>query len=272
LSSPLTFARAVMLIFRVGVCLLLLAGLAVANAAGAPPIAAAADLKFALAEIAEHFEKATGRTVKLSFGSSGHFAHQLEQGAPFELFLSADENLVFRLADQGLTLDRGALYAIGRLVLFVPHGSTLQADATLNDLRAALADGRVKRFAIANPEHAPYGRAARAVLQQAGLWSAIEPKLVLGENAAQAMQFAASGSSQGGLLPLSLSRAPAIAKSGTFTLIPGEWHAREPLRQRLVRMKSAGDTARAFHDYLQQPAARAIFVRYGFVLPGEAPR
>jgi molybdate transport system substrate-binding protein len=107
-------------------------------------------------------------------------------------------------------------------------------------------------------------------MQGCGLQSS--PRLVLGENAAQAMQFAVSGSSQGGLLPLSLASAPAIAQSGTFTLISSEWHASEPLRQRLVRMKSAGDTARAFHDYLQQPAARAIFVRYGFVLPGEAPR
>lgn len=270
MNFPLTLAKAVMPILRAAVCLLLLAELAIANAAGAPPIAAAADLKFALTEVAEIFEKESGHAVKLSFGSSGNFAHQLEHGAPFELFLSADENLVFRLADQGLTRDRGVLYAIGRLVLFVPHGSPLQADAALSDLKAALADGRVKRFAIANPEHAPYGRAARAVLQHAGLWSAIESRLVLGENAAQAVQFAVSGSSQGGLLPLSLASAPAIAKSGSFTLISSEWHTSEPLRQRLVLMKSAGDTARAFYDYLQKPAARAIFVRHGLVLPNKA--
>lgn len=240
-----------------------------AFASDAPPIAAAADLKFALAEIARTFEKDTGRKLKLSFGSSGNFTHQIEQGAPFELFLSADENYIFRLAEKGIAADRGVLYAIGRVVLFAPHGSTLKADESLADLKAALADGRLKRFAIANPDHAPYGRAARAALQHAGLWEAIQPKLVLGENASQATQFAAAGSSQGGIVPLSLSLAPEVAKLGTFALIPAAWHAGEPLRQRMALTKKAGETARAFHAYLQQPAARAVFVRYGFVLPDE---
>lgn len=245
----------------------------IVEAADVPAVAAAADLKFALAEIAQAFEKDTGRTLKLSFGSSGNFAHQIEQGAPFELFLSADENYIFRLADKGLINDRGTLYAVGRIVLFAPHGSSLKADDQLadplSDLRAALADGRLKRFAIANPDHAPYGRAAKAALEKAGVWDAIKPKLVQGENASQATQFAASGSSQGGIVPLSLSKAPEIARLGTFALIPAEWHAAEPLRQRMALTKKAGETARAFYAYLQQPAARAVFVRYGFVLPNE---
>jgi molybdate transport system substrate-binding protein len=235
--------------------------------ADVPPIAAAADLKFALADIAEAFERQTGEKVKLSFGSSGNFTHQLQQGAPFQLFLSADEQFIFQLADKGLTHDGGVLYAIGRIVLFAPHGSSLRVDAELQDLAAALADGRLRRLAIANPEHAPYGRAARAALRHAGLWPSAEKKLVLGENAAQAMQFAASGSSQGGIVPHSLSKAPEIAKLGSFALIPADWHADEPLRQRMVLLKSAGPVARAFYDYLQQPAAREIFVRHGFALP-----
>lgn len=239
------------------------------RATEAPAVAAAADLKFALAEIAARFKQDGRRDVRLSFGSSGNFARQIEQGAPFELFFSADENFVFRLADQGLTVDRGAPYAIGGIMLFVPHGSALKADAGWQDLGAALADGRLKRFAIANPAHAPYGRAARAALQHAGLWSAIEPRLVFGENAAQAMQFAASGSSQGGIVPLSLSKAPEVAGRGRFIAIPAAWHAGEPLRQRMVLIKGAGATARAFHEFLQQPAARAILVRHGFTLPGE---
>ncbi|MDP3031115.1 MAG: molybdate ABC transporter substrate-binding protein [Rhodocyclaceae bacterium] len=239
------------------------------RAQGVPPIAAAADLKFALAEIARTFEKDTGRKLRLSFGSSGNFTHQLEQGAPFELFLSADENYIFRLAEKGIAADRGVLYAIGRVVMFAPHGSTLQVDAQLADLKTALGDGRLKRFAIANPDHAPYGRAARAALQQAGLWATIQPKLVLGENASQATQFAAAGSSQGGIVPLSLSKAPEIARLGTFALIPAEWHAGEPLRQRMALTKKAGETARAFYAYLQQPVARAVFVRHGFELPEE---
>lgn len=242
---------------------------AVVRAQDVPPIAAAADLKFALAEVARVFEKETGRQLKISFGSSGNFTQQIEQGAPFELFLSADENYIFRLADKGIAADRGTLYAVGRVVLFAPHGSSLKADAQLVDLQAALTDGRLMRFAIANPDHAPYGRAARAALQHAGLWESIQPKLVLGENAGQAMQFAAAGSSQGGIVPLSLSKAPEIAKLGTFASIPAEWHASEPLRQRMALTRKAGETARAFYAYLQQPAARAIFVRYGFLLPDE---
>lgn len=246
---------------------LLLAGMV--RAAEPPPVAAAADLKFALAEIARDFARDSGREVKLSFGSSGNFTQQIEQGAPFQLFLSADENLIFRLADKGFALDRGALYAIGRIVLFAPHGSALKADAELKDLAAALTDGRLRRFAIANPEHAPYGRAARAALRHAGLWETIRPRLVLGENASQAAQFAAAGASQGGIVPLSLALAPEVAKLGRFALLPAEWHAEEPLRQRMALMKTAGATARAFYAYLHQPAARAVFRRYGFVLPGE---
>lgn len=241
-------------------------------AADVPAIAAAADLKFALGEVAENFRKETGQAVKPVFGSSGAFTAQIENGAPFEMLLSADEQYVFQLADKGLTRDRGALYAVGRIALFVPQGSAVKADADMADLRAALADGRLKRFAIANPEHAPYGRAARAALRHAGLWPAIEPRLVLGENAGQAMQFASGGSSQGGILPLSFSRTPEFARLGSFVLLPAEWHADEPLRQRMVLTRKAGQTAEAFYRYLQQPAAREILVRHGFVLPGEAGR
>lgn len=254
---------------KLGVAALCLLGFRSVEAAGAPPVAAAADLKFALSEVAQRFKQDTGQEVNLAFGSSGTFKTQLENGAPFQMFLSADENYVFQLADKGLTKDRGALYAVGRIVLFAPNGSPLKVDAEMTGLRAALGAGRVQRFAIANPEHAPYGRAARSALQHAGLWAAIEPKLVLGENASQAMQFAASGSSQGGIVPLSLSKAREVAKFGTFALIPAEWHAGEPLKQRMALLKNAGDVATAFYRYVQKPAAREVFIRYGFVLPGE---
>ena len=234
-------------------------------AAQAPAIAAAADLKFALAELADRFKDATGREVRVAFGSSGNFTQQIENGAPFELFLSADEAYVERLAAKGLTRDAGALYAIGRIVLFVPSGSTLEPDPQLAGLRAALRDGRIKRFAIANPEHAPYGRAAREALQQADLWQAIRPVLVLGENASQATQFAASGSAQGGIVPLSLARAPEIARLGTSALIPANAH--QPLRQRMVLLARASPAAVRLYDYLRSPAGRAILARYGFALP-----
>lgn len=235
--------------------------------ASAATVAAAADLQYALTEVAEHFRKHTGRSVRLTFGSSGNFTHQLVQGAPFELFLSADEQYIFHLVEKGVAENTGALYAIGRVVLFAPQGSPLKVDENLADLRAAIADGRIKRFAIANPEHAPYGRAAKAVLQHAELWDAVSSRLVYGENAAQAMQFAASGSTQGGIVPLSLSMAPQVARLGEFAPISAEWHSGEPLRQRMALMKSASESARAFYDYLQQPEAREILVSFGFVLP-----
>lgn len=248
---------------------LVLAAPCTSLAADAPPVAAAADLKFALTELAEHFTRDTGREIRLSFGSSGNFTTQIENGAPFQIFLSADEQYIFRLAAKNLTQDQGTLYAIGRIVLFAPHGSPLRVDEAMADLKAAVGDGRIKRFAIANPEHAPYGRAARAALQAMGLWSSMETRLVLGENASQATQFATSGSCQGGIIPLSLSKAPEVAKLGIFALIPTDRHVGEPLRQRMVLLNTAGETARAFYQYLQAPHAREIFSRYGFVLPEE---
>ncbi|MEO6409102.1 MAG: molybdate ABC transporter substrate-binding protein [Burkholderiaceae bacterium] len=233
-----------------------------------PNVAAASDLKFALDEILDGFRQRTGKTLNVSYGSSGNFVRQIAQDAPFELFMSADEDFVFQLADRRMTLDRGSPYATGRIVLFVPRGSPIQADPELADLRRALADGRASRFAIANPAHAPYGRAAMQALQAVGLWSAIQPKLVLAENVSQAAQFAASGSAQGGIFALSLALAPAFSKAGSYALIPERLH--QPLRQRMVLTRQAGATAREFYAFLQEPAARAVFKRYGFVLPGES--
>ncbi|MBR1024710.1 molybdate ABC transporter substrate-binding protein [Bradyrhizobium viridifuturi] len=233
-----------------------------------PNIAAAADLKFALDEIAAAFTRDTGKTVTLSFGSSGNFLRQIQQGAPFQMFMSADEGYVRQLAEAGKTVDDGTLYAIGRIVLFAPKGSPLMVDPELKDFRAALADGRIQRFAIANPEHAPYGRAAEQALRSRGLWEAVQPRLVLGENVAQAAQFATLGSAQGGIFSYSLALSQHVRDLGSFVLLPAEWH--QPLRQRMVLLKGANATARAFFAYVQQPAARTIFRKYGFVLPGES--
>lgn len=236
-----------------------------ALAADGPVIAAASDLKFALTDVADLYARETGRAVRISFGSSGNFARQIAQGGPFEMFLSADESYVQFLVERNLTLGAGDLYAVGRLVFFVPNSSPITADAELADLRAALADGRLRRFAIANPEHAPYGRAAREVLMKAGLWPAIESRLVLGENIAQAAQFATTGAAEGGIFAYSLALAPNVASLGRYVLLPQSMHA--PLRQRMVLLRKAGDTARHFYGFVQQPPARAIFERYGFILP-----
>jgi molybdate transport system substrate-binding protein len=238
-----------------------------AKAAKPPVIAAAADLQFALAEVAEVFKAETGQEVTLSFGSSGNFARQIRQSAPFELYLSADEQYVLDLARDGLTRDEGALYAVGRIVLVVPHGSPLRADGSLGDLAAALAEGRVEKFAIANPEHAPYGKRAEEALRHQGLWDRIQPKLVLGENVSQAAQFALSGSTQGGIIAYSLALSPKIAAQSSYELVPAEWH--QPLRQRMALLRTAGPVAERFYGFVQEPAARLIMRRFGFLLPGE---
>ncbi len=249
---------------------LLLSLLAFAPAVSArdvPTIAAASDLKFALEEVARAYEQTSGKKVRLAFGASGNLTRQIAQGAPFDLFLSADEQYIFDLHKQGLTVDEGVLYAIGHVVLFVPNGSPIKADAKLEDLKRAIDDGRLKKLSIANPEHAPYGRAARAVLQSAGLWDKVQGKLVLGENVSQAAQYAASGATQAGLFALSLAVTPNFKQAGSYAVLPEAWHP--PLRQRMVLLKRAGEGGRSFQAYLQQPAARSILKTYGFALPGE---
>lgn len=258
------------LLLAVAACAMTLLAMPYRSAAAEPPvIVAAADLQFALTEIAEAFTKRTGQAVKLSFGSSGNFARQIRQGAPFELYFSADEQYVFDLARDGFARDRGELYAIGRIVLMVPRGSPLRVDGSLADLRAALGDGRLRKFAIANPEHAPYGKRAEEALRHAGLWEGIEGRLVLGENVSQAAQFATSASTQGGIIAYSLALSPKVSALGAYALIPEQWHA--PLRQRMVLLKRAGPAAERFFAFAQEPPVRAIFRKYGFMLPGEAP-
>lgn len=236
-------------------------------AAQEPVVAGASDLQFALEEVAQAFERETGEKVKLSFGSSGNFTRQIQQGAPIQMFLSADEQYIFELAKSGHARDRGELYAIGRIVLIVPHNSPLKADGTLADLKAALSDGRVQKFAIANPEHAPYGKRAEEALRHQRLWDQIKEKLVLGENVSQAAQFATSGSTQGGIIAYSLALSPKVSALGPFALIPADWH--EPLRQRMVLTTKAGPVAERFYAFVQSPPARKIMIKYGFVLPGD---
>lgn len=236
-----------------------------ARAQPVPTVAAASDLKFALEEVAAQFQKDTGQTLRLVFGSSGQFYSQILQGAPFHLYMSADEDFVFKLADAGRTMDRGRLYAYGRIGVMVPKGGALKADGQLQDLGAALKDGRLRKFAIASPEHAPYGMRAKEALQRVGLWQAIEPRLVYSENISQAAQFASSGAADGGIVAYSLALAPQVAKAVDFALIPESWH--KPLAQRMVLLRDAPAAARDFYQYLSRPAAQAVMQRYGFVMP-----
>lgn len=245
----------------------LMQGQSVQAQTDAPVIAAAADLKFALTEIAAAFETETGKSVKVTFGSTGNFATQIREGAPFQMYMAADESYVAKLATEGFTRDAGTPYAQGRIVLMVPNGSALAADGSLESLGAALAAGTIRHFAIANPDHAPYGVRAQEALQHAGLWEAVQPKLVLGENVAQAAQFATSGDAQGGIIAYSLALSAEVSKLGSFELIPADWH--QPLNQRMVLLKGAGPVAEAFYAFINAPAAREIMKKYGFALPGE---
>jgi molybdate transport system substrate-binding protein len=232
-----------------------------------PLIAGASDLQFALVDIAARFRTETGQEVRLSLGSSGNIARQIEQGSPVELFLSADEGFVFRLAEAGHTRDRGTLYAIGRIALFTPPGSPIATGDGMAAIGQALDAGRITRFAIANPEHAPYGRAAEQALRAAGLWARLRPHLVLGENVSQAAQFALAGGSQGGIVAYSLVLAPALRNRGAHILLPDTLHA--PLHQRMVLTRNAGHVAEQFYAFMQQSPAREIMRHHGFLLPGE---
>jgi len=234
-------------------------------ASDVPNVAAASDLQFALEEIAATFNRDTGKSVRITFGSSGNFRRQIAQGAPFELFLAADETYVQALAKEGLTRDEGVIYAVGRIALVSTSDSPLVPDEDFAGLRAALQAGRITRFAIANPEHAPYGRAAQEALMHAGLWDALKGKLVLGENVSQAAQFALTPGAQGGIISYAQARSTALAQRTRFALVPETWHA--PLRQRMVLLKKAGATAAAFYVYMQQTRARGILARYGFAIP-----
>jgi len=227
-------------------------------------IAAASDLQFALPAIAAQFEKDTGQPVRLVFGSSGNFFTQIQNGAPFDLFLSADIDYPRRLEAAGAG-ERGSLYqyAVGRIVLWSRSDSGIDVTRGLS----ALTDDRVRRIAIANPEHAPYGRAAVAALRHEGLYDRVRAKFVLGENISQAAQFADSGSADVGLLALALALSPALKKSGTYVEIPESWHP--PIEQGAVVLASSRQKALAgrFIEYLKTPAIVRMLGAYGFAVP-----
>jgi molybdate transport system substrate-binding protein len=230
-------------------------------------VAAASDLQAALPVIAAQFEKDTGQKVTLTFGSSGNFFAQIRNGAPFDVFLSADIEYPRQLEQAGAA-KRGSLYAYatGRLVLWTRTDSGIDVGRGLS----VLADGRVRRIAIANPEHAPYGRAAVAALQHEGLYEQVKGKFVLGENISQTAQFAQSGNATVGLLALSLAFAPALKSAGTYIEIPVDFHP--PIEQAAVVVAASRQKALAqkFVDALKKPAVAQILQSYGFEVPQSA--
>src|SRR3989454_1112061 len=237
--------------------------------AGEISVAAAADLNFAFKEIVADFEKKTGNMVKLSLGSSGNFFAQISNGAPFDLYFSADIAYPKKLEEAGLA-EPGTLYmyAVGRIVVWVPKGSPI--DVASFGIKA-LQHPSIKRIAIANPKHAPYGRAAIAAMEHFKVHDAVKDKLVLGENISQTAQFIQTGGADIGIIALSLAVAPAMKESGAYWEVPLDAYPR--LEQGAVVLKAAKDlkTARAFLDYLKGPGGADVFKRYGFFLPEKSP-
>jgi molybdate transport system substrate-binding protein len=227
-------------------------------------VAAASDLQSAMPAIASQFENETGQRIRVTFGSSGNFFAQIQNGAPFDVFLSADIDYPRRLEQSGKA-ERGSLheYATGRLVLWTRNDSGIEVRRGLS----VLADDRVRRVAIANPEHAPYGRAAVAALRHERLHEQVQGKLVLGENISQAAQFAQSGSAEVGVLALSLALSPALKSSGTYVEIPESWYP--PIAQAAVVLASSRQKplARQFIEYLKRPDSVRILQSYGFAVP-----
>jgi molybdate transport system substrate-binding protein len=224
-------------------------------------IAAASDLQFAMPELTQRFEKQSGIRVVVSYGSSGNFFSQIQNGAPFDLFFSADTDYPRKLDAAGLC-ESGTLYeyAAGKLVLWAPKDSPL--DLAKQGWKALL-DPRAQKIAIANPAHAPYGRAAVAALKSAGIYDQIQSKLVYGENISQTAQFVQSGNTQAGILALSLAFSPAM-RDGQIFEIPSNLYP--PLVQGAVVLKSstAKGGAVAFLDFVRSAAGREVLEKYGF--------
>lgn len=239
--------------------------LAIPAHAGKITVAAAADLKFAMSEIVATFLQAhPAEQIDVIYGSSGKFQTQIQQGAPYDLYFSADIAYAHELARRGFAAGEARPYAYGRIVLW---SATHPAEKmTL----ASLAAPGITRIAIANPKHAPYGKRAEEALRAAGLWATLEPKLVYGENIAHAAQFVQTGNAQVGIIALALALNPELASQGGHALIPEALHA--PLEQGYIITKRAADNplARQFADYMRSAAALAVMRRYGFVLP-DAP-
>lgn len=237
-----------------------------ADASPTVSVAAASDLRYAMDDLVATFEALDpAQSVQVTYGSSGNFFAQISQGAPFDAYFSADIEYPRALEEAGLAAPGSTrLYAEGRIVTWVRNESTVDVDALG---LAGVLDPAAERVAIANPEHAPYGRAAEAAMEASGLWEEIQPRLVLGENISQTAQFVASGAADIGVIALSLAIAPPLCHQGRYTLVPSDLHP--PILQGALVLSDAAHTvaATAFLDFVLGPEGRAVLDRYGFPLP-----
>ena len=236
-----------------------------ATAAETLTVAAAADLTFALKDVAAQFQQQSEDKLLISFGSSGNFFAQIKNGAPYDIFFSADVQYPERLQAAGL-IEPGSIYqyAAGKIVIWVPNSSKLDLSQGL----PVLLNPVIGKIAIANPEHAPYGRAAVSAIQHEGIYDKVKSKFVLGEDISQTAQFVQSGSADAGIVALSLALAPAMKSQGRFATIPTADYP--PIVQAACVIKATKhlDLAKRFLEFMKQPATLAKMSEYGFVLPG----
>lgn len=250
----------------IGVALTLLVLTSVPALAGQVSITAASDLQYAMKDIISAFEaKYPEDHAAVVFGSSGKAYSQIENGAPYDMYFSADISYPKKLQQSGAAISEPKPYAIGRITIWVSKNSGL-------DVRKGfklLLDPKVRKIAMANPEHAPYGRIAEETLKKSKLYDKVKGKLVLGENIQQTAQFVQTGAADVGMVAYSLALAPVLASEGSYYLVPATMH--KPIVQGYVLLKKAAGngTASRFEKFIGSPKARAIFKRYGFTLPNE---
>jgi len=230
-------------------------------------IAAAADLKFALDDLVKEYkEQFPSAKINVTYGSSGNFFAQLQNGAPFDLFFSADIAYPRKLAESGLAVDNVFLYGIGCIVVWVPTESPVAVDQL--GIKSLL-EPSIRKIAVANPEHAPYGRAAVAALKTLHVYDQVASRLVYGENIAQTAQFVQSGAADAGILALSLAVAPQLRDAGRFWQVPLDAYPR--MEQGGIILKSTKDleSARAFREFVLGEHGREVLKQYGFSVPGK---
>lgn len=229
-------------------------------------IAAAADLQFAMQDIGQQFQKATGKNVKLVYGSSGNFFQQIQNGAPFDMFFSANLDYARKLEAAGLTVPGSYYqYAKGKIVIWVPKDSALDLSSGLQ----SLLNPKIMKIAVANPQHAPYGQAAVAAMQKQGIYDRVKDKLVLGENISQTLSFVVSESADVGIVALSLVLSPNMKDKGRYAEIPSDDYP--PIEQACVILTSSKnkETAQQFLSFIKTPAIGETFRRYGFEVPSQ---
>ena len=233
-----------------------------AQSGGSITVAAAANLNGVLDELISQYTKQSAQLVKVVYGSSGHFYQQMTQGAKYDIFLSANQDYVDRLVSQGYSSDEGVVYAKGRLVLLVSNMSRIRVTPDLSDLKLAIQDGRLSKFAIANPALAPYGVAATNTLEYLGLTKMFQPLLVMGGDVGQTMLFIHSEAAQAGMVPWSMVKQSKTIKEDSYILIPVNQH--QPILQKMMVFKQANPSAKGFYDYLQSAEAKKIWRQYGY--------